>query len=121
MVREFCSKEEVFRGVLLAAPDGGWERQGNLFYFFSYMSTARRRISKLVIQQVKGCCRLVLVHTVAIAHAVTVTHTVAPHVVTGTVSIRTGVCAAGSPTSFSSAGPFHRAGRPADYLISLVP
>lgn len=96
MVRGFCSKEEVFRGVLLAAPDGGWERQGNLFYFFfSYMSTARRRISKLVIQQVKGCCRLVLVHTVAIAHAVTVTHTVAPHVVTGTVSIRTGVCACG--------------------------
>ena len=38
-------------------------------------------------------CRSVLVHTVAITH--TVTHTVAPHVVTGTVSIGAGVCACG--------------------------
>lgn len=34
MVREFCSKEEVFRGGLRAVPDGGWGRRGNLFLFF---------------------------------------------------------------------------------------
>ena len=94
-LENFVQRRRFFEGGLRAAPDGGWGRRGNLFYSFSYILTARRRINKLVIQQVKGCCRLVLVHTVAIAHAVTVTHTVAPHVVTGTVSIRTGVCACG--------------------------
>ena len=44
MVREFCSKEEVFRGGLHAVPDGGWGRRGNLFYSFSYILTACRRI-----------------------------------------------------------------------------
>ena len=88
-------RRRFFGGFSLPLLMGAGSGKEICFIFFSYMSTARRRISKLVIQQVKGCCRLVLVHTVAIAHAVTVTHTVAPHVVTGTVSIRTGVCACG--------------------------
>ena len=63
MVREFCSKEEVFRGGLHAVPDGGWGRRGNLFYSFSYILTARRRINKLMMKLVENSV-LVLVHAI---------------------------------------------------------
>ncbi len=63
MVREFCSKEEVFRGGLRAVPDGGWGRRGNLFYSFSYILTARRRINKLMMKLVENSV-LVLVHAI---------------------------------------------------------
>ena len=62
MVRGFYSTEEVFRG-LRAAPDGGWGRRGNLFYSFSYILTARRRINKLMVKRVENSV-LVLAHAI---------------------------------------------------------
>lgn len=62
MVREFCSKEEVFRGGLRAAR-WGWGRRGNLFYSFSYILTARRRINKLMMKRVENSV-LVLAHAI---------------------------------------------------------
>lgn len=63
MVREFCSKEEVFRGGLRAVPDGAGDGAEICFYSFSYILTARRRINKLMMKLVENSV-LVLVHAI---------------------------------------------------------
>lgn len=53
MVREFCSKEEVFGGgsapPLMGAGDGA-----EICFIFAYILTARRRINKLIMKRVEN-------------------------------------------------------------------
>lgn len=88
-------RRRFFGGFSLPLLMGAGSGKEICFIFFVYIDrpSADKQVGDSAGQRLH--CRLVLVHTVAIAHAVTVTHTVAPHVVTGTVSIGAGVCACG--------------------------
>lgn len=61
-LENFVQRRRFFEG-LRAAPDGGWGRRGNLF-IFSYILTARRRISKLMMKRVESSF-LVLAHAMS--------------------------------------------------------